>query len=185
MSVIAIDGCDTLPKLFLKKSAARGDRIAMREKDFGIWQSYSWNDYREYALAVANGLLAAGLQRGDVVSIQSEDCKEWLFADFGTLLAGGVANGVYPTYQSRQVEHTLTDSNCRFLFVEDEEQLDKYLEIEQQLTTVERVFVFDWKGLRGFEHEKVASIDVLYELGREYGVQHPGRIEEIVDDGNP
>ena len=183
MTTIRFDGCDTLPKLFLKKSAERGDRVAMREKDFGIWQSYTWNDYRAHAMAVANGLLSLGLQRGDVVSIQSEDCKEWLFADLGILLAGGVANGVYPTYQARQLQHTLTDSNCRFLFVEDEEQLDKYLEIEEQLPMVERVFVFDWKGLRDFEHDKVAPIEALYAAGRDYGARYPGRVERIVEDG--
>ena len=183
MTTIRLEGCDTLPKLFLKKSAERGDRIAMREKDFGIWQSYTWTEYRDYAMAVANGLLSLGLQRGDVVSIQSEDCKEWLFAALGHLLAGGVANGVYPTYQSRQVLHTLTDSDCRFLFVEDEEQLDKYLEIEAQLPMVERVYVFDWKGLRDFEHDKVAPIEALYEQGRLYGANHPGRVERIVEDG--
>ena len=177
--------CDTLPKLFLKMSAVRGDRIAMREKDFGIWQSYSWNDYRQYALAIANGLLSLGLQRGDVVSIQSEDCKEWLFADLGGLLAGGVVNGVYPTYQARQVEHTLIDSNCRYLFVEDEEQLDKFLEIENELPNISKVFVFDWKGLRGFEHEKVVPIETLYEAGKTYGKQHPHRVERIVADGRP
>jgi long-chain acyl-CoA synthetase len=178
-------GCDTLPKLFMKMSAERGDRIAMREKDFGIWQSYSWSDYREYALAIANGLLSLGLQRGDVVSIQSEDCKEWLFADLGGLLGGGVVNGVYPTYQSRQVEHALIDSNCRFLFVEDEEQLDKFLEIESRMSAIEKVFVFDWKGLRGFEHEKVAPIEDLYEAGRVYGQSHADRVERIVADGRP
>jgi long-chain acyl-CoA synthetase len=178
-------GCDTVPKLFMKVSAERGDRIAMREKDFGIWQSYSWSDYREYALAIANGLLSLGLQRGDVISIQSEDCKEWLFADFGGLLAGGVVNGVYPTYQSRQVEHALTDSSCRFLFVEDEEQLDKFLEIEDRMPDVEKVFVFDWKGLRGFEHEKVAPVEDLYEAGRAYSKQHPDRVDRIVADSRP
>ena len=178
-------GCDTLPKLFMKVSAERGDRIAMREKDFGIWQSYSWSDYREFAVAIANGLLSLGLQRGDVVSIQSEDCKEWLFADVGGLLAGAVVNGVYPTYQSRQVEHALTDSSCRFLFVEDEEQLDKYLEIEDRMSAIEKVFVFDWKGLRGFEHEKVAPVEDLYEAGRAYGKQHPERVDRIVADSRP
>ena len=72
-----IDGCDTLPKLFLRNSAARGDKIAMREKDFGIWQSYSWADYRIFAGNIAYGLLALGLRRGDVVSILSEGCKEF------------------------------------------------------------------------------------------------------------
>jgi long-chain acyl-CoA synthetase len=181
---ILVDGCDTLPKLFLKKTAERGDRVAMREKDFGIWQSYSWNDYRARASEIAYGLLAIGLERGDVASIQSEDCREWLWADVGVLLAGGVVNGIYPTYQSRQVEHTLVDSNCRFLFVEDEEQLDKFLEIEEMLPGIERVFVFDWRGLRGFEHDKVAPIEDLYELGKEFAVANEGLIERIAAQGS-
>ena len=181
---ITFDGCDTLPKLFLKKTAERGDKIAMREKDFGIWQSYSWNDYRDRAFAIAHGLLSLGLQRGDVVSIQSEDCREWLWADQGALLAGGVVNGIYSTYQPRQVEHALSDSACRFLFVEDEEQLDKYLEIEQSLPKIEKVYVFDWRGLRGFEHDKVAAIETLYELGRAFASKNAGLIEEIVEQGS-
>jgi len=181
---ILIDGCDTLPKLFLKKSAERGNRVAMREKDFGIWQSYTWTDYRQRAFEVAWGLLSLGLARGDVVSIQGEDCREWLWTDVGAMLAGAVVNGIYPTYQSRQVEHTLTDSNCRILFVEDEEQLDKYLEIEAQLPNVEHVFVFDWKGLRGFAHDKVASFDDLLEKGRAYGREHEGLIEKIASEGS-
>jgi long-chain acyl-CoA synthetase len=180
---VLIDGCDTLPKLFLKVSAERGDRIAMREKDFGIWQSYSWNDYRERAMEIAYGLLSLGLQRGDVVSIQSEDCREWLWADVGSLLAGGVVNGIYPTYQARQVEHTLSDSSCRFLFAEDEEQLDKYLEIEGELPGIERVFVFDWTGLRGFEHDKVNSIETLFEMGRLYRSDNEGLVERISEEG--
>jgi long-chain acyl-CoA synthetase len=183
-AAITVDGCDTLPKLFLKKSAERGDRIAMREKDFGIWQSYSWHDYRRYALDIAHGLLGLGLQRGDVVSIQSEDCREWLWADVGAMLAGGVVNGIYPTYQSRQVEHALTDSACRILFVEDEEQLDKYLEIEEALVTIEKVYVFDWRGLRDFERDNVAPIESLYELGRAFGRKNEGLIEQIVEQGS-
>ena len=182
---IAIDGCDTLPKLFLRNSAARGEQIAMREKDFGIWQSYSWNDYRLFAGNIAYGLLALGLQRGDVISILSEDCKEWLFADVGGLLAGGVVNGVYPTYQSNQVEHTMHDSACRFLFVEDEEQLDKFLEIDTRVPFIEHVFVFDWKGLRGFEHPKVQPLDKLYALGAEFGRGKPELLHEIAAQGGP
>jgi long-chain acyl-CoA synthetase len=184
-ATITIEGCRTLPQLFLKKSTERGERIAMREKDFGIWQSWSWDDYRDIAMSVANGLLAHGLQRGDVCSILGEDCKEWMFADMGNQLAGGISNGVYPTYQARQVEHALIDSGTRFLFVEDEEQLDKFLEIEAHLASIEKVWVFDWKGLRDFAHDRVAPIEELYALGREYGEQHPGRVERVVEDGKP
>jgi long-chain acyl-CoA synthetase len=181
---VTIEGCDTLPKLFLKKSAERGERIAMREKDFGIWQSYSWNDYRAYASDIAHGLLSLGLQRGDVVSIQSEDCREWLWTDVGAMLAGGVVNGIYPTYQARQVEHALTDSNCRFLFAEDEEQLDKYLEIEEAVPHIEKVYVFDWRGLRGFDHPRVAPLDKLIEIGHEFGAENQGLIEKIAAQGS-
>ena len=180
-----VDDCDTIPKLFLKKSRERAAKIAMREKDFGIWQAYSWDDYREYAMAVAHGLLSIGLRRGDVVSVLSEDCKEWVFADLGIMLAGGVVNGVYPTYQSNQVAYALDDSHCRFLFVEDEEQLDKFLETESDLPGIEKVIVFDWKGLRDLRHEKVINIDALYARGREFGEQHRRRVEEIVENGRP
>ena len=183
MNQVLQDGCDTLPKLFLKKTAERGDRIAMREKDFGIWQCYSWNDYRARALDIAHGLLALGLQRGDVAAIQSEDCREWLWADLGILLAGGVVNGIYPTYQARQVLHALTDSRCRYLFVEDEEQLDKYLAIESQLPLLEKVWVFDWRGLRNFRHAKVARIEELYTAGQEFGERNAGLVEAIVARG--
>lgn len=135
-------------------------------------------------MEIAYGLLSLGLQRGDVVSIQSEDCREWLWADVGSLLAGGVVNGIYPTYQARQVEHTLSDSSCRFLFAEDEEQLDKFLEIEEELPGIERVFVFDWTGLRGFEHDKVDSIESLFEMGRSYRADHEGLVERISEEGS-
>lgn len=180
-----VDDCDTIPKLFLKKSLERGSKIAMREKDFGIWQSYSWDDFRDYAMAVAHGLLSMGLKPGDVVSVLSEDCKEWVFADLGIMLAGGVVNGVYPTYQPNQVAYALDDSRCRYLFVEDEEQLDKFLATESELAGIEKVIVFDWKGLRDLRHAKVMDIEALYTLGREYGRNHPHTVDGIVARGGP
>ena len=180
-----VEGCDTIPKLFLRQTADWGGKVAMREKDFGIWQTYTWSDYRARAIEIAQGLLALGLNSGDVVSIQSEDCKEWVFADLGIMLCGGIVNGVYPTYQFRQVSYTLQDSNCRFLFVEDEEQLDKFLEVEAELPNIEKVIVFDWKGLRELKHDKVMSIEHLYTMGQEYGRDHQGEIERIVEKGKP
>jgi long-chain acyl-CoA synthetase len=180
-----VDGCDTMPKLFLKQCAVRGKKIAMREKDFGIWQNYSWSDYEARAFEIAHGLLSLGLTAGDVVSIQSEDCKEWVFADLGIMLAGGIINGIYPTYRAKQVGHALTDSACRFLFVEDEEQLDKFLETEDELPAIEKVIVFDWKGLRGLKHDKVMPIERLYTLGQEFGRENEGLVESIVEKSAP
>ena len=92
---LTVDGCDTISKLFAERCARLGDRTAHREKDFGIWKSYSWRDYWEHAKWIGLGLKALGLQRGEVVSILSEDNKEWLYADMGIQGVGGIASGVY------------------------------------------------------------------------------------------
>ncbi|MBV7397257.1 AMP-dependent synthetase/ligase [Mameliella sediminis] len=180
-----IDGCDTVPKLFLKKAAERGDRIAMREKDFGLWQTYSWKDFHDRAMRIAHGLRKLGLNKGDVVSILSEDCKEWVWADMGVMLAGGTVNGIYPTYQPAQLSYVLSDSGTRVLFVEGEEQLDKYIEIRDEVPGVEAVFFFDDKGLRTFRDDRIQPIEHLYETGGLAWREHPGEIEKIVADTSP
>lgn len=180
-----IDGCDTSPKLFLKKCAARGDRVAMREKDLGLWQSYSWRDFHDRAMCVAHGLRDLGIVPGDIVSILSEDCKEWAWADMGAMLAGAVVAGVYPTSQPGQLEYCLKDSGARVLFVENEEQLDKYLEIRAAVPEILKVFYFDPKGLRNFSDPMIASVDVLYETGRAAWKAREGEIETLVEKGRP
>ncbi|SLN46730.1 AMP-dependent synthetase/ligase [Oceanibacterium hippocampi] len=185
LTIHRIDGCDTTPKLFLKKAAERGDRVAMREKDFGLWQSYSWREFHDRAMRVAHGLRALGLQKGDVVSILSEDCKEWVWVDMGVMLAGGVVSGIYPTLQAPQMQYCLTDSRTRFLFVENEEQLDKFLAVRDSLPDIAGVFFFDPKGLRGFSDRLVKPCDALLEAGRTAWDANPGEVEAIAAAGEP
>lgn len=181
---VTVDGHDTVAKLFRERVGRWGDRIAMREKDFGLWQSFTWRDFDHHARRIAAGLKALGMERGDVVAILSEDNKEWVFVDMAAHLVGGIVNGIYPTYQSGQLDYSLADSEARFLFVEDEEQLDKYLAIEEGRTRVEKVFVFDWKGLRGFDHPNVAPLDQLYDLGATFLSDHPAAIDAEIDKGS-
>ena len=117
-------GEDTLPRLFRRVVRERGDKVAMREKHLGIWRSISWRQYGERARHVGLGLAALGLEPGDVVSIIADNCPEWLITDMGVLAAGGVTNGIYTTDAAGQVEYIMNDSSTRFLFAEDEEQLD-------------------------------------------------------------
>lgn len=185
LAIHLVDGCDTTPKLFLKKAAERADRVAMREKEFGLWQSYSWRDFHEYAMRVAHGLRALGLREGDVVSVLSEDCKEWAFVDMGAMLAGAVVSGVYPTSQPEQLLYYLTDSRARFLFVENEEQLDKYLAIREHLPAPLPAFYFDRTGLRKLDDELARDIGWLYERGRTEWLENPRLIEKIVEASQP
>ena len=160
-----LHGCDTVVKLWRQQCLERGERIAHREKDLGIWQSYSWQDYYQHARAIGVALMSLGLERGQPVSILSEDNKEWLYCDLGIAGAGGISNGVYTTDSAEQLAYLVNDSGSAFLFVENDEQLDKYLTVRDQVPTLKKVIVFDRKGLRDFQDPMVMFLDELYELG--------------------
>ena len=163
--VYDVDGCTTIPALFWKKSRERGDATAMREKDFGIWRSISWAQYGERARRVGIALRRLGLQRGDVVSVLSENVPEWLYTDMAVMGMGGITNGVYTTDSARQLEYLVRDSATRFLFVENEEQLDKILEVRANCPTLRKVVVFDMDGLADFSDPQVMSFDDLLAAG--------------------
>jgi long-chain acyl-CoA synthetase len=182
---IEVAGCDTVPKLFHLRVAEWGARTAFREKRLGIWRAASWRDYGDRAKWTGLGLVSLGLQRGEVVSILAETMPEWLYADMGVMSAGGVSNGIYPTDAAKQVEYILNDSGSRFLFVENEEQLDKYLEVRERCTQLRKAIVFDLEGLAGFRDPQVISFDELLALGRNHEANHPGLWDELVDAAEP
>ena len=180
-----INGCNTVPALFQHRVQELQEKVALREKDFGIWNEYSWADWGEQARLVGNGLLALGLQRGDVCSVAAEVVKEWLFTDLGVICAGGVTNGVYPTDSPSQVEYLINDSGTRFYFAEDEEQLDKVLAVRERTPTLEKIVVFDMEGLRNFADPQCMSFDELLALGREYAEEHPQAWDDRIDQARP
>ncbi len=163
---IEINGCDTLAKLWRKACRERDRAIAHREKKLGIWESHSWQDWFEGARAIGLGLMELGLERGQVVSILSEDRLEWLYADLGIVGAGGITNGIYTTDSARQLAFLIEDSESAFLLLENDEQLDKYLEARESMPGVKKVIVFDRKGLRDFSDPDVMFLDELMALGR-------------------
>ncbi len=182
---VIIEGCDTIVKLFRHRVGQLGRKVAMREKNFGIWESFTWADYGSKAREIGMGLLALGLNRGDVCSIVSDNNKEWLFTDMGILGSGGVTSGVYTTDSSKQLQYLVTDSATRFLFVENEEQLDKYLAVRDKTPTIEKVIVFDPEGLHEFSDDQVMMIADLYELGRSHIEAQPDLWDREVDTSKP
>ncbi|HZB52707.1 MAG TPA: AMP-binding protein, partial [Reyranella sp.] len=177
---IEVEGCDTIPKLFWHQVKQRGERTAFREKDLGIWRATSWREYGERAKAAGMGLVTFGLSHGQVVSVLAETVPEWLYVDMGSTAVGGVSNGIYPTDSAKQVEYILNDSRTRFLFVENEEQLDKFLEIRERCPDLVKVFVFDMEGLADFNDPMVMAFDELLELGRAYDKANPELWEKLV-----
>ena len=180
-----VHGQDTVPKLFRHVVRERGEKTAMRAKDLGVWRSISWREYGEKARHVGLGLVGLGLRPRDVVAVLADNCPEWLYADLGTLCAGGVTNGVYTTDSARQVEYIVNDSASRFVFVENEEQLDKILEVRAGCPELVKIIVFDLEGLHGFSDAQVLSFGALLELGARYEREHPGVWDSLVELARP
>ena len=171
--IVAIDGFTNVPSLFWHRVTSDPERLVIREKDYGIWNEYTWDDYGRNAKYAGLGLISLGLERGDVCSIAAEICKEWLFADLGIVCAGAITNGVYPTDVSNQVEYLVNDSGTRFYFAEDEEQLDKILDVRDNTPSLEKIIIFDMEGLRKFEDDMCISFQTLLELGEAYEAERP------------
>jgi long-chain acyl-CoA synthetase len=171
---------DTIATMFWHGVNTRAGKTFCRQKELGIWKAVRWDELGKCAREIGTGLAALGYQPGEVVSIQSNTNKEWVYADLGALGAAGVVNGIYPTDATAQVEYMLSDSGSVYVFVEDDEQLDKVLEVRERLPRLRKIFVFDMEGLHELDDPQVMSLDTLRTLGREYDAAHPGEWERRV-----
>lgn len=168
-------GHRTMVSLWAAQCAKYGARTCHREKKLGIWQEYSWTDYYETAKKVGLALMDLGVKPGEVVLILSEDRREWLYCDLGAAAIGAIPSGVYTTDSARQLAYLANDSGARVLFVENDEQLDKWLEARDDMPGIEHVIVFDRDGLATFSHPGVQFYDDL--LARAAGAENPDRFE--------
>ena len=164
----------SVARMFWHGVIERGSQVILRQKDLGIWRAMTWSQLGAAAREVGLGLVALGFEPGEVASIQSNTNREWLFADLGILGAGGVSNGIYPTDAAAQAEYLLADSSSVVVFVEDEEQLDKILEVRERLPKLRKIIVFDMEGLRDFDDKQVMSLEALCALGADYDEKHEG-----------
>ncbi|MBI4989389.1 MAG: long-chain fatty acid--CoA ligase [Rhodocyclales bacterium] len=158
---------ETIPRLFWNAVDKRGDKVIFRQKSYGLWQTLTWRQLADIVREIGMGLIELGFQPGEAVSILGNTRQEWLFCDLGALCAGGVSSGIYPTDSATQVQYLTEDSRSAYLFVEDEEQLDKALEAREQLPLLRKIVVWDMEGLRGLDDPGVISLERLRELGRE------------------
>jgi long-chain acyl-CoA synthetase len=171
---------DTIARSFLKSVEIRGDRPAIREKKFGIWQATSWREWLQISRDIAYGLHASGFRPGDVASIIANAVPEWVHADMGILCAGGVSSGIYPTDSSSQVEYLINDSSTKVIFAEDEEQLDKILTCRSRCPTLQKIIVFDMEGLSAFSDPMVLSLAEFTALGRNHAQGREALWDEMI-----
>ncbi len=176
---------DTIPRLFRQRVEEWADRPAMREKHFGLWKDITWKEYGECAKRTALGLYELGLQKGDRVAVISENNPQWLYVDIGAQAAGGVTVGIYTTDSPQQVGYVVGHSGARFYVAENEEQLDKMLEVRDNLPDLEKIIVMDLEGLRLFQDPMVMSFDELLDLGQQVDERAPELFPKLVEAGRP
>ena len=163
---------ETIPAIFWNAVAARGPNVWMRQKDLGIWRSWTWNETGQAVREIGHGLMALGFEARHTASILSNTNIEWVLCDLAVLSAGGISNGIYPTDAPEQVHYLCEDSGTRVLFVEDDEQLDKALAVRASLPLLQKIVVFNMEGLRDFHDPMVISLKQLQALGRAHAQQH-------------
>jgi len=176
---------DTVPKLFFKRVERYKERVALRKKELGLWNKITWKEYGQRVRQVGMGLVALGLKPKDCVAIIGNSRPEWLYADLGNLSVNGISVGVYTTCSAEEVKYHLAHSETRFFFVEDEEQLDKALEIRDQLPRLEKIIVMDMKGLRDFHDPMVISFDELLQAGKEFDEKNPELFKQRLEKTGP
>ena len=185
MSPTHLQPAETTPQIFTRTIQASGPRVALRKKELGLWHDISWEDYYREVRFIGQALIELGLEPGQCVSIIGDNCHQWVTADMGVQCAGGVAVGIYATNAWQQVEFVTDNSQSRFLFVENEEQLDKWLQFKERTPHLHRVIVWDNEGLRQFSDPMVLTYDQLLEIGRAAEDAHPERLDARMEAVRP
>jgi long-chain acyl-CoA synthetase len=171
----------TLTQMLRRHAQTKPDAVALRQKDFGIWLPVSWAEYFEQASLFARGLALLDISPGGKVGILSENRVEWVLAQMGANIAGGVAVGVYPTSPSVEIAYILEHGDVEIIVCEDQEQTDKVLEASDGLPKLRHIVVIDPKGLRHYEDERIVAFQGVVKSGSTHIAQDPQFVDRMLD----
>ncbi len=174
---------DTFPKLAVRNGRQWPDKVAIREKDLGIWLSYPWSEYVEQAQLIALGLASLGFNRGDKAAIVGDNRPQLYWAMLAVQALGGVPVPLYQDSIEREMQYIVDHAEARFAIVEDQEQVDKLLHVKAHCPRLESIVYDDPRGLRSYTDAGLLSLQALQERGREYGRQYPRHFDHEVAKG--
>jgi long-chain acyl-CoA synthetase len=178
------DKGDTWPKILKYNYEKYGDKhIAMRYKHYGIWQAYSWKDYYLNVKYLALGLLSLDFKPGDKLLIIGDNAPQWYITELAAQANHGVSVGLYSDLTPQEIKYIAENSEARFAMVEDQEQVDKFLQIKDELPRLEKIVYWRYKGLANYHDTKLIGYRKLQQLGKDYEKEHPGIFEQNVATG--
>ena len=185
---------DTISKLFKQTCDKYGDKkVALRYKNLGVWQPYTWKYFWEQSKYFGLGLISLGLKSGDRITVVGDNEPEWYFAQFAAICSGGIPTGAYQDSGPQEIRYVIEQSGSVLVVVEDQEQVDKLIfeyvdregkeqkPIVDQVPAINKVIYWDVKGLRSYNHPKLMRFDEVVEMGRGYEKDHPGLLEQIIE----
>jgi len=172
---------DTYPKLLRLNAKEYGNEIALREKDFGLWRLFTWNDYQGRVHDFALGLVELGLTRGDVIGIIGDNRPDWVSAEIATHAIGGMSLGLYRDVLDEEAAYLLNYGEAKLVFAENEEQVDKLLTLADRVPALKHIVYSDPRGMRKYDDPRLREADKLAALGRERAAREPGLYDKLVD----
>jgi len=177
---------DTLPKVFLQQYHKYGDKkIAVVQKDFGIWKPYTWQEQYEIVKYFALGLVSLGLKPGGKVAIVGDSDRHWYWSRWAVMAAGSVVVGMFADSIPEELKYIAEHSESSFCIADDQEQVDKMLEIRDELPQLQKIIYWDPKGLAHYNDPMLIDYYQVVELGKKYEKEHPEAFEELVNNGKP
>ncbi len=177
------DGLDTFPKLLARNAREFGAKPALREKEFGIWQALSWRQYHDKVRDFSLGLVSLGFERGDKVAIIGNNRPEWVCAELAAQSAGGTSVGIYQDSNLNEVAFVIDHCDAKFVVAEDQEQVDKILDMIVQLPKLKNVIYAEPRGMRKYDHASLMSFTAVEEQGRALHQAEPRRWEQNIGAG--
>jgi long-chain acyl-CoA synthetase len=160
-------------------------KVALREKDLGIWQSITWAQYLEKVKYFSLGLIALGFRAGDRIAVIGDNKPEWVIAELAAQAAGGFGTGIYQDSILKEVAYIINHSATRFIVAEDQEQVDKILDMREELPGVQKVIYYDPKGMSRYGSDLLIHFPEVMDLGRQFEEGHPGLFERNVEQTRP
>ena len=176
----------TIPQLLRWRVQHSGDKVALREKDFGRWNNLTWQEYYDHVRKTSLGLEKIGLQADDRLALISDNIPEMLIVAVGTHVVGGISAGLYQTSLPDEIASILNYLDVSIVFCDDQEQVDKLVEVREQIPQVKKVVYEDARGMRDYRSDDwFMFIEDLYAIGEQAHQKDPERFEQLVDQGNP
>jgi long-chain acyl-CoA synthetase len=175
----------TVPQLFLERAAGRPDSVALRYKDFGLYQEVTWRKYREEVEVFALGLISLGVNPRERIAIMGDPCFEYFVADMAGLAIGAITYGIYTTCSVNEVRHQLEDAEAKIFIAENQEYVDKVLELQNLSTELRHIIVADMRAMFLYKDERIRSFPQIQELGRKLRARQPQLFDRRVKSIKP